>query len=97
MIIGYKGRLSYTIGPGFIPAQKQRYLFIVRKRGPIGRMTLSTNLEFYNLNGRKEPVINIIEVRYVNMLSKRMTNDLFSHCHLLHQVPSLIISYALPR
>ena len=36
-------------------------------------------------------------VRFVNLLFKGSTNDLFSHCHLLHQISSLIIPYPLPR
>ena len=33
----------------------------------------------------------------MNRLFKGSTNDLFSHCHLLHQISSLIIPYPLPR
>ena len=70
-------------------------------------MNSRTDLEFYNLNDRKVPVIPLWKKkrkkkkRFVDLsrsLKKdQLCNDLFSHCHLLHQISSFIIPYTLPR
>ena len=59
-------------------------------------ITWRTDLEIDTLNDRRAYYDYKTPIRWVEGIMKRITNDLFSHCHLLHQISSLVIPYALP-